>query len=223
MRGLWLFVFALGVPFFTAARAGDTGRPPNILVIVADDVGWGEFGFQGRRDVPTPHIDSIAREGVRFTQGYVSCPVCAPTRAGLLTGKYPTRFGFELYDAGKDSGIPDNVPTLAQRLRSLGYETSAVGKWHVGLKERFRPLRRGFQDYYGTLLNSPYFRPELFLDTRVSARFLNIDDPGFYTTTAYGERAVESVQLRHGKPWFLYLAFNAAHTPYQAPQEYVEQ
>src|SRR5688572_16778763 len=117
------------------AQAADA-RKPNVVIFLCDDVGYGEFGFQGNKDVPTPHIDSIAKNGVRFTQGYVSGPYCSPTRAGLLTGRYQTRFGHEWNEGGptgmnKGFGLPVEQRTIANRLKELGYTTCAVGKWHL--------------------------------------------------------------------------------------------
>ena len=131
-------------------------RPPNVLVIVADDLGYGELGAQGNKQVPTPNIDSIAASGVRFTSGYVSCPVCAPTRAGLLTGRYQQRFGLELNPgpegkAAGDYGLPREEKTLAERLEERGYATGMFGKWHLGYLPAFQPLKRGFDEFFGFL------------------------------------------------------------------------
>src|SRR3954462_14072751 len=123
--GVWVFGLPIGAD---AAEA----RKPNILVILSDDVGWAEYGFQGAKDVPTPNIDSIARNGVRCTQGYVSGPYCSPTRAGLMTGRYQTRFGHEFNSVARVSGLPLTETTIADRLRAQGYATSAIGKWHLG-------------------------------------------------------------------------------------------
>src|SRR5437588_8197554 len=115
----------LSGPLF--ARAAD-GRKPNVLVILSDDVGWGEYGFQGGKDIPTPNIDSIAKNGVRFTQGYVSGPYCSPTRAGFMTGRYQTRFGHEFNSVAAQKGLDVNETTIANRLKSLEYATCAIGK-----------------------------------------------------------------------------------------------
>ncbi|GIW95064.1 MAG: N-acetylgalactosamine-6-sulfatase [Pirellulaceae bacterium] len=196
---------------------------PNFLVILVDDVGWGEFGFQGARDIPTPHIDSLAANGVRFTQGYVSGPYCSPTRAGLLTGRYQTRFGHEFNSVANVSGLPLSERTLAERLKEAGYVTCAIGKWHLGRNEPYRPMRRGFDEFYGTLANTPFFHPTQFIDSRVSPDIQQIADDTFYTTEAYGKRAVEWLEKNHHRPWFLYLPFNAQHAPLQAPQRYLDR
>src|SRR5688500_19409680 len=115
-----------------AAAPAQTAAKPNLIVFLADDEGYGELGCQGNREIPTPHIDSIAKNGIRFTQGYVSGPYCSPTRAGLMTGRYQTRFGHEFNGAGPKFGLPESEKTIAERFKALGYATCAVGKWHLG-------------------------------------------------------------------------------------------
>jgi arylsulfatase A-like enzyme len=196
---------------------------PNILVFLCDDTGYGEFGFQGGKDIPTPHIDSIAASGVRFTQGYVSGTYCSPTRAGLLTGRYQTRFGHEFNSVARQTGLKLEESTMAERFRDLGYATCAVGKWHLGEKPRFRPTRQGFDEFYGTLANTAFFRPRLFVDSRESDEVQIVDDPDFYTTDAYGERAVDWLGMQGDKPWFLYMPFNAQHAPLQATEKHLDR
>ncbi len=128
-------------------------RGPNIVIILADDLGYADLGCQGCEDIPTPHIDSIARDGVRFTDGYATHPVCSPSRAGLMSGMYQHRFGFE-HNSGPERyaapnfGLPRNVPTLAEKLKTAGYATGMVGKWHIGFKEGLRPHERGFDESF---------------------------------------------------------------------------
>src|ERR1700722_9590020 len=127
-------------------------RKPNVIVILVDDIGYADVGVQGGLDAPTPNIDSIAGGGLRCTNGYVSCPYCSPTRAGLMTGRYQQRFGHE-YNEGKGRlpfGLPLTETTFAQRMKDLGYATAVVGKWHLGFEPQFRPMLRGFDEYYGT-------------------------------------------------------------------------
>src|SRR5215216_1014360 len=131
-------VFAVS-PFAAAADK------PNIVVIVADDLGYGDIGVHGCTDIPTPHLDSLARDGVRCTQGYVSAPQCSPTRAGLMTGRYQLRFGHESNNAHADSALPLSETTLADRLQAAGYRTGLVGKWHLGSAAKYHPLDRGFE------------------------------------------------------------------------------
>ena len=198
-------------------------KPPNILIILCDDVGYGEFGFQGAKDIPTPHIDSIARRGIRFRQGYVSGPYCSPTRAGLLTGRYQTRYGHEFNGQGPKFGLPLTERTLADLLKRLGYATCVIGKWHLGFDAKFRPSQRGFDEFYGTLANTPFYQPTNFVDSRLSQDVRKVDDPKFYTTEAYGVRAVDWIEKNQKRPWFLYLPFNAQHAPLQAPEEYLNR
>ncbi len=205
------------------ARTSAAGaeQRPNVLIFLCDDVGYGEFGFQGATDIPTPNIDSIATGGVRFTQGYVSGPYCSPTRAGLLTGRYQTRFGHEFNSVARQSGLSLQESTLADRLKALGYATAAVGKWHLGDGPQYRPVRRGFDEFYGTLANTPFFHPTAFVDSRVSADVQEVADDTFYTTDAYADRCVEWIEKHRDRPWLLYVPFNAQHAPLEAPPKYL--
>jgi arylsulfatase A-like enzyme len=123
----------------------------------------------------------------------------------------------------RQSGLKLNEKTLAERLKPLGYATCAIGKWHLGIREQFRPLRRGFDEFYGTLANTPFFRPTQFIDSRVSSDIQTVTDDNFYTTDAYADRAVDWLEKHKDRPWFLYLPFNAQHAPLQAPQTYLER
>jgi arylsulfatase A-like enzyme len=209
------------------AWAARPSGKPNLIVFLADDEGYGELGCQGNKEIPTPQIDSIAKAGVRFTSGYVSGPYCSPTRAGLMTGRYQTRFGHEFNGgggAGRDGfGLPLTETTIANRLKSLGYATCAIGKWHLGGPPKFLPMQRGFDEFYGTVANTPFFNPPNFVDSRVSAEVRPVTDPNFYTTDAYAERAVDWLDKHKDEPFFLYLPFNAQHAPLQAPQKYLDR
>ena len=220
-RGLLLAMMlaALGLNFETASAADK----PNLVIFYADDLGWGECGCYGCKDIPTPNIDSIAKNGIRFTQGYVAATYCSPSRAGLLTGRYPTRFGHEFNSTHNHSGLSLKETTLADRLKSLGYATAAVGKWHQGGGEAYRPTKRGFDEFYGTLANTPYFHPTNFVDSRISNDVRKVEDDSFYTTDAYAERALDWIEKNKSKPMFLYLPFNAQHAPLQAPQKYLDR
>jgi arylsulfatase A-like enzyme len=211
----------------TAPLAAAAESMPNVVVILGDDIGWGEFGVQGKKDIPTPHIDSIATDGVRFTQGYVSGPYCSPTRAGLLSGRYQTRFGHEFNEGGGANpnskfGLRLDQVTLAKRLKDQGYATAAIGKWHLGAAPQFRPTARGFDEFYGTLANTPYLHPQL-VDSRKSPDPVRVEDESYYTTDAYAERAVQWIAAHKDKPFFLYLPFNAQHGPLQPPQKYLDR
>jgi arylsulfatase A-like enzyme len=212
-------LFNLPSPLHGAAPA-----KPNVIVFLADDTGYTDPGFQGGKDIPTPNIDSLAKNGVRCTNGYVSCPYCSPTRAGLMTGRYQERYGHEFNEGvGRLTfGLPLTETTFAQRMKELGYATAVVGKWHLGNTPEFRPMKRGFDEYYGTLGNTPFFNPML-VDSRIGPDPSKVEDNMFYTTDAYGVRAVDIIEKNKDKPFFLYFPFNANHVPVQAPDKYRER
>ncbi len=193
-----------------AAHAAD-GKKPNILFIVGDDMGYADVGFQGCQDIPTPHLDALAKASVRCTNGYVSGPYCSPTRAGLMTGRYQTRFGHEFNAGAAGSGLPLTETMIAARLKSAGYATGLVGKWHLGSEDKFHPQNRGFDEFFGFLGGAhDYFADQGILRGRQQV------DEKEYLTDAFGREAVAFVEKHKSEPWFLYLAFNAVHTPMQA-------
>jgi arylsulfatase A-like enzyme len=214
-----LLITLATLPAGALAAAGK----PNLVIFYADDLGWGELGCQGNKEIPTPHIDSLATNGVRFTQGYVAATYCSPSRAGLLTGRYPTRFGHEYNSVANAVGLDRKETTLGDRLKQLGYATALVGKWHLGHQPENRPTRRGFDEFFGTLNNTPYFHPTNFVDSRINDDVRAITDKEFYTTDAYAERSIDWLDRNKTKPFFLYLAFNAQHAPLQAPQKYLDR
>jgi arylsulfatase A-like enzyme len=202
-----------------AARAADTARRPNVIILLADDLGYADVGFQGCKDVPTPHLDALARAGVRCTNGYVSGPYCSPTRAGLMTGRYQTRFGHEFNPGGggPNIGLPLSETTIADRFQAAGYATGLVGKWHLGNAPRFRPPQRGFREFFGFLGGAhPYFPAPM-----AAPIFRGTDTVAEkeYLTDAFAREAVAFIDRHKQEPFFLYLAFNAVHTPMQAPEE----
>lgn len=207
-----------------AVQGGDApGMKPNVLLIYADDLGYGELGCYGGKEVPTPNIDSIAAHGIRFTSGYVSAPLCSPSRAGLMTGRYQTRFGHENNTMTAERGLPLAETTLASRMRTLGYATGMVGKWHLGAEANYLPMKRGFDDYFGVTGNpGSYFKPHGFIDSRVSPEPQRAPD-GFYTTDAFGAYAADWIQKHRESSWFLYLPFNAVHGPHQATEKYLQR
>lgn len=195
--------------FLTATLHAAT--KPNILVIVGDDMGYADVGFHGCKDIPTPNLDVLAASGVRFTNGYVTGPYCSPTRAGLLTGRYQQRFGHEFNPGGADSGLPVTETTLANRLKSAGYATGLVGKWHLGALETMHPQARGFDEFFGFLGGAhSYFDAGSILRGKEPVKDMD------YTTDAFGREAAAFVEKHKAAPWFLYLAFNAVHTPMHA-------
>jgi arylsulfatase A-like enzyme len=201
-------------------------RPPaNILVIVADDMGYADLGVHGSRDLRTPNIDGLAAAGIRFTDAYVTGPYCSPTRAGLLTGRYPQRFGHEFNTnvgpAFEEFGLPLSERTLADRLRGAGYHTALFGKWHLGSSAKFHPMNRGFDEFFGFLggqhsyhdVNENTLNP--LLDGRKPAARTA------YLTDELTDRAVAYLQRPRSQPFFLYLAYNAVHTPMHATEKYL--
>lgn len=204
-------LLAVHAAFTFSTAAADR---PNILVIVGDDMGYADVGFHGCKDIPTPNLDALAASGVRFTNGYVSGPYCSPTRAGLLTGRYQTRFGHEFNSGGAGGGLPLTETTLADRLKAAGYATGAVGKWHLGSSAAMHPQKRGFDEFFGFLGGA-----HSFFDAAGILRGTEPVKEMDYTTDAFGREAVSFVERQKGKPWFLYLAFNAVHTPMHATDD----
>jgi arylsulfatase A-like enzyme len=211
----------------TAALAADA-RKPNIIVIVADDLGYGEITCDGKQQVPTPRVASIAKNGVCFSNGYVTCPVCSPTRAGLMTGRYQQRFGHEFnpgpaQNAGDNFGLPLDQVTLANRLKKLGYATGMVGKWHLGYRTDYLPTHRGFDDFFGFLGGAhSYVDSSADRNNRILRGDKPVDEPT-YLTDAFGREAVAFVERHKSEPFFLYLPFNAEHAPLQAPPKYQDR
>src|ERR1041384_260063 len=146
---VYFLVTALAIFVSHGLAADESNRKPNVLIIVSDDQGFGDIGAHGCKDIPTPNIDSLARNGVRCSNGYVSGPYCSPTRAGLMTGRYQTRFGHEFNGVARVSGLPLTETTFADRFRSLGYATCAIGKWHLGGGPEYRAMKRGYDEFYG--------------------------------------------------------------------------
>lgn len=186
---------------------------PNILLIVGDDMGYSDVGFHKCKDIPTPNLDALAASGVRFTSGYVTGPYCSPTRAGLLTGRYQTRFGHE-FNPGGANGLPVTESTIANHLKTGGYVTGIVGKWHLGSQQMMHPQARGFDEFFGFLGGAhSYFNAGGIM--RGTTQIKELD----YTTDAFGREAVAFVEKHKAEPWFLYLAFNAVHTPMNATDD----
>jgi len=203
-------------------------RRPNIIVILADDLGYADVGFNGCKDIPTPHIDSLANHGVRCSNGYVSHPFCSPTRAGFMTGRYQHRFGHENNPAWKPEdanvGLSLDQITLPQILKDAGYATGAVGKWHLGAHPRFHPNERGFTEYFGFLGGGHIYIPGLRGGVEYTIPVLRNKEPvdeKEYMTDALSREAAAFVARHKGGPFFLYLAYNAVHTPLQAPEKYL--
>ena len=217
-----------------------TDIDPNVVLIVTDDLGYADVGFNGGTEIPTPNIDRVATEGVTFTRGYVSHSICAPSRAGLMTGRYQSRFGFDRNPnndpADPLGGLPLSETTIAEALKSAGYATMAVGKWHLGTHPDLRPRQRGFDEFFGFLTGGHrYFPEELTLDdlsdaemhldwyrTRLRHNGRAVDIDG-YLTDELSDKAVDFIRRRSGGPFFLYLSYNAPHSPLQATEKYLQR
>ncbi len=252
-----LFAFAIGSMTVVA------DRPPNVVLILADDLGYNDISLHGNTVVRTPNIDRIGSEGVRFTRGHTTNATCSPSRAGLMTGRYQQRFGYEFVVvppqfamalAGdgnilqtipadkrvpmEEMGIPTTEITLAESLKEAGYRTGLIGKWHMGSAPRFQPKNHGFDFFTGTLNGAalfdeeddpqvvnaklPWDKIDKFLWQMLNNQLIRDDKPyvaAEYMTTFFGKEAVQFIDDRKDDPFFLYLAFNAPHTPLQAPKE----
>jgi len=219
---LSLVSFASPLP---AAPAPSPNQKPNILFIVADDLGWKDVGYHGS-DIKTPNIDHLASQGARMEQFY-SLPMCTPTRAALMTGRYPFRYGLQtmVIPAAGTYGMATDEYTAPQALKDAGYSTAIIGKWHLGhADQKYWPRQRGFDYQYGPLIGEiDYFTHEAegvvdwYRDNEV------VKEEG-YSTTLLGNDAVKYIGLHNvAQPMYLYLTFNAPHTPYQAPQEYLDR
>lgn len=212
------------LPQLNAAEA----KRPNVLVILADDLGYGETGIQGNPQIPTPNIDSIGKNGVRFTSGYVSGPYCSPTRAGLFTGRYQQRFGHEFnpgpaQTAGEAVGLSLNEKTIGDRFKEAGYTTGWFGKSHLGYEPQFHPLKRGFDEFYGFLGGAhDYFDAGGDKQNAILKGTEPVEKIE-YTTESFAQEANAFIDKNKEKPWFVYLPFNAVHGPLQATEKYLSR
>lgn len=231
-----IFSGTLGI-MLDPASALPARKKPNIVVILADDAGYADFGFRGSQDIPTSNLDRLAAEGVICTQGYVTGSVCCPSRMGLITGRNQQRFGAECNCpkkptpgfTKKDLGLDLDEATIADLLKASGYRTLALGKWHLGEHSQYHPNKRGFDQFYGFLGGSRSYWPSSAYGLGNARRMLNNNDPLneekdlTYLTSDLADKAIEFIDNNVAHPFFIYLAFNAVHTPMQAPDEYIEQ
>ncbi|MCL2016245.1 MAG: sulfatase-like hydrolase/transferase [Defluviitaleaceae bacterium] len=212
------------------------GKPtkPNVIVIMTDDQGYGDLSCMGSKDFVTPHIDSLAEQGARFSCMYAASPVCSPSRAALLTGKYPGNAGVRSILAGhrRASGLLPQNPTLAAALKPLGYKTAHIGKWHLGLKPESRPTQNGFDYFYGFLAGCIDYYSHIFYwgmsdgKTNPTHDLWENDQEiyanGEYFTELISRKAVDYIQAQT-EPFMLYLGYNAPHYPMHAPQKYTDR
>ena len=252
--------------FMAASEVAAEADNPNIIVLLADDLGYGELGCQGNEEIPTPHIDSIAANGVRFTNGYVTGPNCSPSRAGFLSGRIPTRFGYENNPIGHRnetpaSGFPTSETTLAETMQDAGYTTGLLGKWHLGGTAAYHPFRHGFEEFFGFMHEGHYFVQPPYEGVTTMLRRKTLPDgevgrwigkkkliyhkwpsnePDYdadnpiirggqpvmeteYLTDALTREAVDFIDRHDDKPFFLYLAYNAVHSPLQGADAYMRK
>jgi len=200
-----IFLSVVALTLVNCSTALGQTRQPNIVLLIADDLGYGETGCQGNAEIPTPHIDSIAAGGVRFTGGYVTAAFCSASRAGLLTGRYQTRFGYEFNPIGArnedpDIGLPASEVTLAEHLQNAGYATALIGKWHLGGTANFHPQRRGFDEFFGFLHEGHYFVPPPYegVTTWLRRRVLPGGSKGRWTSR--DGRLILSTHMNHSEP-----------------------
>ena len=251
------------------AHAADSGSCPNIVILLADDLGYGELGCQGNDQIPTPNIDRIAANGVRFTSGYVTASYCSASRAGLMTGRNQARFGYDDNPTGArneipGAGLPLDEKTLAAVLRDgRGYSTSLIGKWHLGGTAPFNPMRRGFDEFFGFTHEGHFFVPPPYngvttmlrrktLPGGSQGRWVSADrrlvvgthmgrnEPDYdannpivrqsqpiaepdYLTDAFTREAVDFIGRNKDRPFFLYVAYNAVHSPLQGADRYMKR
>ena len=231
-------ILSLFILFGSACKKQE--QKPNIIIILTDDQGYNDVGFNGCKDIPTPNIDRIADNGVKFTSGYVTYAVCGPSRAGLITGRYQDRFGFSrnpLFTPNDPKqGLPLTEETLATALKGAGYTNLALGKWHLGAYESLRPLKRGFDEFFGFLTGGhKYFPEEWILDDisgvksqydAYNTKLLKNDkrvEETEYLTDALSREAISFIERNTENPFFIYLAYNAPHTPMQATEKYLSR
>lgn len=219
-------LLALGATALNAMAATDR---PNVIVIMADDMGYGDVGFTGCKDIKTPNLDNLAASGVVFTNGYSNHPFSGPSRAALMSGRYQHRFGFETNPAhdthNEKAGICVKETLFPKRMQDVGYKTGGFGKWHLGSASVFHPCNRGFDYFYGFLGGGhDYFKIDLMQPIThgyKDALVRNNQPASFdgYLTTALSRDGVAFIEKNKSKPFFMYMAYNAPHQPLQAPQE----
>lgn len=217
----------------TTAQSNDNSGKPNFILIVADDLGYADLSMNGSKQIPTSNIDRLAQEGVRFTQGYVSAPVCSPSRAGLLTGRNQVHFGHDNNIGGNQTGFDPNFlglplteTTIASRLHDLDYVTGLVGKWHLGDESHFHPLKRGFDEFWGYTGGGHNY----FMSNPDGKGYLcpiesnyKTPQPITYLTDNKGDECVDFIKRHKNEPFFLFASFNAPHAPMQATDDDLER
>lgn len=208
---------------FTKARS--QSNKPNIIYIMADDLGYADLSCYGRKEYKTPNLDKLARQGMKFMNAYAAAPLCTPARVAFMTGRYPARLPVGLIEpldwTAKDSltGLSPDVPSIAARLRSAGYETYLVGKWHLGFTPQFSPLRNGFDYFFGFNGGAVDYISHRSPDGGAADLYENYQPvvKEGYTTDLFMQKAISIISKEHARPFFLNIMFNAPHWPWQAP------
>jgi arylsulfatase A-like enzyme len=246
-RGAWATAATVALVAAGAAstQPPPTARPPNLIVILADDLGWGDVCAYGCERGRTPNLDALAASGARFTSGYVTAPVCSPSRAALMSGRYQQRFGHEFNTGGPQRdrialGMPLGERLLPQYLAERGYRSGMIGKWHLGALPQFHPMERGFDEFFGFLhAANPYFpepgtpgshfadrgqrrgggEPRREADNAILRGRDAVVEPA-YLTEAFTREAVSFIERHRDQPFFLYVAYNAPHTPLQVSEKH---
>lgn len=221
-----------------ARAAGGSMKRPNFIIFLTDDQGYGDLSCMGAADLKTPHLDAMAAGGARFTDWYSNSPVCSPSRAALLTGRYPGNAGVRSILAGhrRATGLPPEVPTLATALKELGYQTAMFGKWHLGLADACRPHQHGFDEWFGFMAGCIDFYSHIFYWGMAGPKGIDpvhdlwendqeIHEDGRYFTELITERAVAYIRkaAASDQPFFIYVPYNAPHYPMHAPQRYMDR
>lgn len=217
------FLVSTGLTTITEAAA-----PPNIILILADDLGYGDLGCYGADDLQSPNLDALAARGMRFTDFYANCPVCSPTRAALMTGEYPDRVGvpgvIRTHAENNWGWLSQQAVLLPQVLKSSGYETALIGKWHLGLTDPNRPNDRGFDLFHGFLgdMMDDYYKHRRHGINYMRQNLTEIDPQG-HATDLFTDWAIDFIEKPRDTPFFLYLAYNAPHTPIQPPLDWIKK
>ena len=216
------------MPGCAVAQSSSAGRKPNILVILVDDLGYGDLSSYGATDMQTPNIDKLVASGMRFDNFYANCPVCSPTRASLLTGRYPDLVGvpgvIRTHIVNNWGYLDPRAVLLPQLLKPAGYHTAIVGKWHLGLSSPNKPNERGFDHFHGFLGD---MMDDYYNHRRHGFNYMRLDDketdPEGHATDLFTQWAIDYIgrRAKSKQPFFLYLAYNAPHTPIQPPEDYL--
>ncbi len=230
LKAICLGASALAAPVRAPAQGRSNAPNPNILMILVDDLGYGDLSSYGASDMETPNIDRLVASGMRFENFYANCPVCSPTRASLLTGRYPDLVGvpgvIRTHIANNWGYLDPRATLLPQLLGKAGYHTAIIGKWHLGLASPNRPNERGFDHFHGFLGD---MMDDYYNHRRHGFNYMRLDDreidPEGHATDLFSQWSIDYIRQRAGsdRPFFLNLAYNAPHTPIQPPQEWVDR